>query len=143
VVIQKLATDIARKPPKQKDLNVYSFHTKTKLYHRGLSDPQSLSMKESPGIKTATIYKNLHLLLVHSTVSPSCPRMGPNLWVTDYQESYRYSSPHDYDIHLHLKMVIRERGEFDNSVRKYQHQENKTCYKSLIMHNDKNIKMSN
>jgi len=58
VVIQKLATDIARKPPKLKDWNVYSFHTKTKLYYRGLSAPQSLFMKESPGIKTATIQKS-------------------------------------------------------------------------------------
>jgi lipopolysaccharide biosynthesis regulator YciM len=57
--------------------------------------------------------------------------MGPDLGVTDHQEPYRHSAPQNYDVHLHLKMVIRERGEFDNSVRKYQHQENKTCYKII------------
>jgi hypothetical protein len=131
VVIQKLAINIARKPHKLKDWNVYSFQHKIKLYYHDLSALQSLSTKESPSTKTATIYKNLHLQLVHRTVSLSCPRMGPDLWITDNQESYWYSSPQDYYINLHLKKVIRKRGEFDNSVRKYQHQENKTCYKII------------
>jgi hypothetical protein len=107
--------------------------TKIKLYYHDLSALQPLSTKESPGTKTATIYKYLHLQLVHSTVSPGCPRMGPDLWITDNQESYWYSSPHDYYVNLHLKNVIGKRGEFDNSVRKYQHQKINHAIKSLIM----------
>jgi hypothetical protein len=44
----------------------------------------------------------------------------------------------------HLERVEGKMGEFDNSVRKIQHQGNKTCYKplchkSLVMHNDRFI----
>jgi hypothetical protein len=50
VVIQKLAINIARKPPhKLKDWNVYSFHHKIKLYYDDLSALQSIVHKGVPG----------------------------------------------------------------------------------------------
>jgi len=108
---------------------VYSFHNKIKLYYCDLLALQSLSTKESTGTKTATIYRYLHHQLVHKIVGPGCPLMGPDLWITNNQESHWYSSSHDDYINLHLKKVMRKMGEFDNSVRKYQHKGNKTCYK--------------
>jgi len=52
----------------------------------------------------------------------------PYLWIANNEESHRNFRPHDNDRNLHLKRVEREKGEFDNSVRKSQHQRNKTCY---------------
>jgi hypothetical protein len=68
---------------------VYSFHTKTKLYYRGLSAPQSFSMKESPGIKTATIYKNLHLLLVHCTVRALLAASLQGICSLNFRENFK------------------------------------------------------
>jgi len=83
VVIQKLAINIARQPLKLRDSNVYSFHNKIKMYYYDLLALQFLSTKESPGTKTATIHRYLHHQLVHRTVGPGCPLMGPDLWITN------------------------------------------------------------
>jgi hypothetical protein len=75
-----------------------------------------------PRLLTDITIRLLHQLH-YNTIGPSLPLKGPDLGVLDHQQAYWHSVSQHYNVNCHLKKCWGKMGEFDNSVRKLQHQE--------------------